>query len=249
MASAQIIIPCFNEEHRLNVAAFRQFRAQLHDVRFLFVNDGSKDTTGHLLADLKCSDENRFSVLDLKKNRGKGEAIRQGVLATANSRLDYFGFWDADLATPLDAIPMFIDLAESRPAIQMVIGARVKLLGRTIERRAIRHYIGRIFATVVSTILELDVYDTQCGAKLFRSSSAMYALFREPFSSRWIFDVEILARLIKHRRGTDLPQAKDMIYEFPLVEWRDIPGSKLTWHDFIRATCDLARVYGRYLGR
>jgi hypothetical protein len=58
--------------------------------------------------------------------------------------------------------------------------------------------------------------------------------------------VEILARVIQSRRGTDFPQAKDIIYEFPLIEWRDVPGSKLTYKDFARASWELARIYDRY---
>lgn len=246
VARANIVIPCYNEEHRLDVAAFHNVQSGPHEITFLFVNDGSTDGTLGLLEPLRESDPSRFSVLVLQPNRGKAEAVRQGFLAARATTPDYIGFWDADLATPLDTIPSFIDLLESRPELQIVMGSRVKLLGRKIERRAARHYIGRVFATVVSTMLDLAVYDTQCGAKLFRASSSMDALFREPFTSRWVFDVEILARLIQSRRGTHLPEPKDIIYEFPLTEWRDVPGSKLMYKDFFRATWDLWKIHNRY---
>jgi dolichyl-phosphate beta-glucosyltransferase len=246
MASAKIIIPCYNEENRLQVGAFRSFTPSAHDIKFLFVNDGSTDKTAALLESLRSSDPTKFAVLQLQQNRGKAEAVRQGVLAACDTHPDYVGFWDADLATALDTIPQFMDLAESRPEVQIVIGSRVKLLGRKIERRRSRHYIGRVFATLVSALLDLEVYDTQCGAKLFRASASIYALFREPFLSRWIFDVELLARLIESRRGKDLPQAKDIVYEFPLTEWHDIPGSKLCYNDFFRAAWELGRIYDRY---
>jgi dolichyl-phosphate beta-glucosyltransferase len=246
MASARIIIPCYNEEDRFNSASFTNFANPAHSITFLFVNDGSRDRTLRLLESLKASDPTRFSVLNLQPNRGKAEAVRQGILAAADSHPNYVGFWDADLATPLDTIPQFMDLAENRPELQIVIGSRVKLLGRKIERRRIRHYIGRVFATVVSTILGLEVYDTQCGAKLFRTSPEMYCLFEQPFSSRWIFDVEILARLIQARRGKQLPPPEQVIYEFPLLEWRDVPGSKLSYGDFLCAAWELARIYKLY---
>jgi hypothetical protein len=137
-------------------------------------------------------------------------------------------------------------MAESRPELEMIIGSRVKLLGRKIERRRSRHYLGRVFATAVSASLGLDVYDTQCGAKLFRASPSIKALFQQPFHSRWIFDVEILARLIQARRGRELPQAEDVIYEFPLREWRDIAGSKLEYSDFVRAAWELLRIRNYY---
>ena len=128
----------------------------------------------------------------------------------------------------------------------MVFGARVQLLGRVIERRAVRHYLGRVFATAASLMLGLRIYDTQCGAKLFRASPAMQALFQEPFATRWLVDIEILARLIQARRGTALPQAEDIIYEFPLPEWRDVAGSKVKAWDFAKGLCGLARIYWQY---
>jgi glycosyltransferase involved in cell wall biosynthesis len=248
MASACIIVPCYNEERRLDLASFKDFIGSPHRVTFLFVNDGSTDGTLRLLQSLSLSEPARFTVLNLSKNRGKAEAVRQGYLSAGESRPDYIGFWDADLATPLVAIVQFIEVAESRAELEMVIGARVKLLGRRIERRRSRHYLGRVFATAVSAVLDLEVYDTQCGAKLFRTSPVIKALFEKPFHSRWIFDVEIIARLVESRRGTALPQPEQVIYEFPLTEWADIPGSKLTYGDFFRAAWELLQIRRRYFG-
>jgi len=246
MASARIIIPCYNEEKRLDVASFSDFRSASHSIGFLFVDDGSADGTLRLLQSLNAADPARFKVLHLPRNHGKAEAVRQGFLLAIDSHPDYVGFWDADLATPLDAIGEFIDVAESRPDLEMIIGSRVKLLGRSIERRPMRHYLGRFFATTVSIVLGLEVYDTQCGAKLFRVSPSIKALFEQPFLSRWIFDVEILARLIKARRGKELRQPEQAIYEFPLTVWQDIPGSKLRYSDFARAAWELYRIRNHY---
>jgi dolichyl-phosphate beta-glucosyltransferase len=246
MATARIVVPCYNEERRLDVASFRDFSNLSHDITFLFVNDGSTDQTFLLLESLQVSDPNRFSVLSLPQNQGKAEAVRRGILAAVDSQPDYIGFWDADLATPLRAIPKFVNIAESRPDLELIMGSRVKLLGRKIERRRSRHYLGRVFATAVSTILGLDVYDTQCGAKLFRVTPFIGTLFQQPFLSRWIFDVEIIARLIQARRGKNLPQADRVIYEFPLMEWRDIAGSKLGYRDFVRAAWELSRIHNHY---
>ena len=97
---------------------------------------------------------------------------------------DYIGYWDADLETPLEAIPALCELLDARPDLEIVFGARVRLLGRAIARSALRHYLGRMFATAASMVLGLAVYDTQCGAKLFRASPAIRALFQEPFLTR-----------------------------------------------------------------
>jgi dolichyl-phosphate beta-glucosyltransferase len=248
MSSAILVIPCYNEAHRLPIHAFKAFACAGHSYRFLFVNDGSTDDTSHVLTTLHDDDPKSYALYNLPHNVGKAEAVRAGVLLAFAAGPDYIGYWDADLATPLEAIPAFCTLLDTKPELEMIFGARVRLLGRAIERRALRHYLGRIFATAASMTLGLAIYDTQCGAKLFRASAAMQALFQEPFLTRWLFDVEILARLIRARRGTRLPQVQDVIYEFPLHEWHDVAGSKVRPWDFVRAFFGLARIYWHYFG-
>jgi len=247
MLNVAIVIPCYNEANRLDSSKFKDFASHGHNVRFLFVNDGSTDNTLEVLESLRESDPRIFSVCRLTKNSGKAEAVRQGFLAAFESNSDYVGFWDADLATPLDTIVSFCQLLDDRRDIEMVFGSRVWLLGRTIERKAWRHYLGRVFATTVSLVLGLNVYDTQCGAKLFRVSPTLMALFREAFITKWIFDVEIIARLIQMRRETNLPAVEDIIYEYPLLEWRDVGGSKVTAIAFIKAIFELLSIYLKYL--
>jgi dolichyl-phosphate beta-glucosyltransferase len=246
-SSAIIVIPCYNEAQRLQVHKFQEFVGAGHPQRFLFVNDGSTDSTLTVLKTFHGDDPQHYDICDLLRNIGKAEAVRTGVLLAFDAGPDYIGYWDADLATPLEAIPALCALLDSRPDLEMVFGARVRLLGRAIERSALRHYLGRVFATAASVVLGLGIYDTQCGAKLFRASAAMRSLFQEPFLTRWLFDVELLARLIQARRGTLLPQAEDIIYEFPLHEWQDVAGSKVKARDFVKAFFELARIYWHYL--
>jgi dolichyl-phosphate beta-glucosyltransferase len=212
-------------------------------VRFLFVDDGSTDRTRQVLEGLRHESPQHFAICSLAKNKGKAEAVRQGVLRAFAASPAYVGYWDADLATPLDTLVAFWELLDTRPDLEMVFGARVQLLGHVIERRALRHYLGRVFATAASLTLGLRIYDTQCGAKLFRTSPAMQALFQHPFTTRWLIDVELLARLIQARRGTTLPPAEAVIYEFPLPEWHDVAGSKVKARDFVKGLCGLARIY------
>src|SRR4051794_34695976 len=124
MSRLLLVVPCFNEEKRLDVAAFREFAG----ADFLFVNDGSRDGTLRVLKSLRDSDPRRFSVLNLERNSGKAEAVRRGILAAIERRPDFTGFWDADLATPLAELAGFMDVFATRPEIQMVFGARVRLL-------------------------------------------------------------------------------------------------------------------------
>jgi dolichyl-phosphate beta-glucosyltransferase len=248
MPHATVVVPCFNEAARLPVADFEAFVEGCVDVDFLFVNDGSTDGTEALLRGLEKRDSARYRVCSLGTNRGKAEAVREGICGAlaAQPRPDYVGFWDADLATPLDAIPNFMGVLDERPEVQMVFGARVMLLGRTIERSWLRHYPGRVFATLVSMLLGLPIYDSQCGAKLFRASDEVADLFALPFATRWIFDVEILARFRRARAAAGVPAVADAIYEYPLEEWTDVPGSKLAARDFAGAIADLVRIYRLY---
>ena len=247
MSSAIIVIPCYNEAQRLQVHKFKAFATAVHAPRFLFVDDGSTDGTLQVLQKLHSDDPQRFAWHDLPANMGKAEAVRRGLLRAFEAGPDYVGYWDADLATPLEAIPLFCELMDARPDIEMVFGARVRLLGRAIARKATRHYLGRVFATAASLALGMAIYDTQCGAKLLRTSPAIQALFQRPFATKWLFDVEIVARLIQARRGTTLPPAEAVIYEFPLLEWRDVAGSKVKAVDFVKSFFGLALIYWKYL--
>jgi len=238
-----LVVPCYNEEQRLPVDAFRQFRLDGVRLEILFVNDGSTDGTLRLLQSLAGEDPSRYSVLNLEHNSGKAEAVRRGMQAAMDRHPTLFGFWDADLATPLSELPSFLQVFATRPEIEMVFAARVRLLGRSISRNPARHYFGRIGATLISSSLGLAVYDTQCGAKLFRYSAPMHDLFAEPFLSRWIFDVEIIARFVRQRsRGV----AARAIYELPVMTWHDVKGSKVKGADFAKALKDLWRIRRAY---
>jgi glycosyltransferase involved in cell wall biosynthesis len=243
MAGAQIVVPCFNEAQRLRVDAFRAYCARVPDVDFLFVDDGSTDETLARLRELECSLPGRVGVLALERNHGKAEAVRQGMCAAFKSSAELVGYWDADLATPLDEIARFRAVLAAHPRVELVMGARVQLLGRLVRRSPIRHYLGRIFATGVSLFLRLPIYDTQCGAKLMRGDAALAALFAEPFCVNWTFDVELLARLLRLRGRA---AARESLYELPLERWEDVAGSKVAAADFFVAFAEIARLWRRY---
>jgi dolichyl-phosphate beta-glucosyltransferase len=243
MLSVVIVVPCFNEAQRLSPEDFHAFAQRWPYGRFLFVDDGSTDSTFAVLSELQERIPAQVEVLRLPRNVGKAEAVRQGMLRSFQSSAQYVGFWDADLATPLDAIPLFERVLRDRPAIDIVLGARIKLLGRDIQRSPTRHHLGRIFATFVAVTLGLEVYDSQCGAKLFRSTESVRAVFQNAFLSRWIFDVEILARFMKLKQSDAASALEASLYELPLPRWHDITGSKLRPKDFIRAIYDLAQIH------
>jgi glycosyltransferase involved in cell wall biosynthesis len=244
-----IIVPCFNEESRLRLDLFSGFMQQEQTIHFLFVNDGSTDGTLRLLREFESQHPEQVSVLDKPVNGGKAEAVRDGMRQAALAgNPDYVGFWDADLATPLEAIPELLRQFTANPAIEMVFGARVRLLGRKVNRNPLRHYLGRVFASAVSIMLRLPIYDTQCGAKIFRVTPELSKVLSAPFHSRWIFDVEILARFEALREG-DASYLEKTVYEYPLPEWNDVRGSKVTSGAFLRAIFELFGIWRQYLAR
>ena len=247
MPTCVIVVPCYNEEARLNRSAILRHLTGSPEQSILFVDDGSTDCTLVHLKQLQREMPAQVSVLRNEANAGKAEAVRRGLLHALASRCQFVGYWDADLATPLESVDDLVNVLVSRPEVDIVIGSRVKLLGRVIERHWRRHYLGRAFATCASLVLDLPVYDTQCGAKLFRATPDLRCILEEPFLSRWIFDVELLARFLTLYTA-DIERKSGAIYEFPLNYWRDVPGSKLRLKDFFRAAQELAAIQKKYGG-
>jgi glycosyltransferase involved in cell wall biosynthesis len=248
MSSTTLIIPCYNEERRLDASAFLRFAAANPAVRLLFVNDGSRDNTLEVLNAIAAERPVQVAVHDCAENGGKAEAVRQGMLRALEEGADYAGYFDADLATPLEAAIEFARVLDRLRGIDVVVGSRLQLLGRSIKRRAKRALLGRVFAKAASTTLGISIHDTQCGAKLFRSTPWVAAAFNEPFCTRWIFDVEVLARIAQSTQAAGGPALTECVYEFPLDDWTEVAGSKLKATDFLKAPAELATIYWRYLG-
>lgn len=184
-----------------------------------------------------------IEYLFLEKNQGKAEAVRKGCMHAVNlqKEYDYVGFLDADLATPLDELLRFLRVLETNKDCQIVLGSRWKRLGSKISRNPLRHFLGRVFATFVSNYLRMSVYDTQCGAKLMRSS-IVNVVFEKAFISKWFFDVEILRRLT----GIYDPKDHNWAIEIPLSSWSEVGGSKIKLADFVKAPWELVRIARHY---
>ncbi len=240
-----LVVPCYVEALRLSPRAFLEALSSRPWLTLLFVDDGSRDGTPAVLSELASACPDRVHVLRLAAHVGKAEAVRVGVLKAAESRPDYIGFWDADLSAPLEALDDFLALARRRPEMELVIGSRVNLMGRDIRRSAARHYVSRVFATAASLALDLPVYDTQCGAKLFRATPDVLSIFAEPFRSRWIFDVEILDRYLRVPIADDGPPRRERIYELALPAWHEVRGSKLRPWDFVWSFVEVLGVWWR----
>ena len=235
-----IVVPCFDEAARLDPAGLAGL-AERTGARIVLVDDGSTDGTGALLQTLVDDQPDRFRLITLPTNVGKGETVRRGLLGALDEGAGVVGYYDADLATPPAEMARLVQVMVDHPELEAVMGARVGLLGHRIQRSTIRHYLGRVFATASSLVLGLDVYDTQCGAKVLRDGSVLRSALAEPFQSRWAFDVELLGRLHRGTGGGEgLPASA--FREVPLTEWRDVGGTKIGLRSSMRAATDLVRI-------
>jgi dolichyl-phosphate beta-glucosyltransferase len=237
---AAIVVPFYNEERRFDGAALAEL-SRHPSVEVIAVDDGSRDRTPELLHELAAGAAGKVCVLALPKNGGKGEAVRRGMLHALERGKTTVGFTDADFATRPGELLELLDELEARADLDVLIGSRVLLVGRKVERKAMRHYLGRVFATLAANILRTPFYDTQCGAKLFRKTPALESALTAPFVSRWAFDVELLGRLLIGTRTTPgIPLER--MREVPLEEWVDVGGSKVSSAAMVKTLADLALI-------
>lgn len=237
MSATAIIIPCYNEGRRLNQQAFLSFLVSYPNYHFFLIDDGSTDNTFEVLTELETKNRTQITTLKNDKNLGKGETVRNGMLAAYNTnRFTQIGFLDADLSTPLTEFVVLTDFLTQHNK-KAVFGSRLKRVGATIERSPTRHLIGRFFATLIGWTIKIPFYDTQCGAKVF-SSDIIPNITSAPFISRWLFDVEIILHL-KQLFGKEITS---LLYEYPISQWNDVKGSKITWKDAFKIPMELLKI-------
>ena len=234
-----LVIPFYNEANRISVVEYTDAFKNHPHIDFLLTDDGSTDKTSEILNGFE-SDFDNVQTLICKDNLGKAEAIRQGVLHAGNV-YDFIGYIDADLATPVSEFENLAFFAEDNRHYNFIMGCRVKKIGSTIIRYSYRHYIGRIFATIISKIiLKAAFYDTQCGAKIIEYNLAK-ELFNRPFLTKWFFDVELLLRYRKKNR--DFQQH---VYEYSLNKWIEKGDSKITIGDMFKFPFQLILIFFSY---
>lgn len=241
-AKAGIVIPCYNEADRIDLKSYEAFAAAESSYHICFVNDGSTDNTAEVLSAFCGSNSTQFSLLNLDVNKGKGEAVRAGLLALkSRNEFETIGFLDADLATSLQEYKK-LNTALLTSSYQAVFGSRMKKMGSNIDRSLKRHLIGRFFATLISASIDMAFYDTQCGAKVFRPE-VLEGIIEKEFLTKWLFDVEILIRL-KQKLGKE--KIGSLILEKPLDAWTEMGDSKITKSDIVRIPLDLLRIRRHY---
>ena len=215
MAKLTLVIPAYNESQRLGgtLDAVAAYLSQAGiDANVIVVDDGSTDGTADVAAQYAVSGH-PVDVITLPGQRGKGAAVRAGMLA---ADADVIGFVDADLSTPLDELPRALDAFDR--GHDVAIGSRAlsrsRLLRAQSPARRVSAWFFRGIAPITAGLHGFP--DSQCGFKFFRRDVAQ-ELFAATVVERWVFDVEVL-RLAVHRgyRVAQIP-----------VAWRDHPGSRL----------------------
>ncbi|MFN2462333.1 MAG: dolichyl-phosphate beta-glucosyltransferase [Candidatus Dormibacteria bacterium] len=209
-----VVVPAYNEARRLPpslrvIDAY--LRAEGHRGELIVVDDGSSDGTSDLVEGLAAEGLN-VRLLRHQSNRGKGAAVRTGVMAAAG---DVVLFTDADLSTPIEDVDLLLSAIES--------GAHVAIGSRAVDRSLtsvhqpwLRDRAGRVFNLFVQVILLPGLKDTQCGFKAFRGGIAQ-ELFAATETDGFEFDTEVLYRA--RRRG--------LVTREIAVHWRDSPDSRV----------------------
>jgi dolichyl-phosphate beta-glucosyltransferase len=229
---ASLVVPAFDERGRIEraidgISAWLRTKPGGWEWEVIVVDDGSSDGTAEIAERAAAAANLPVRLLRHGTNRGKGAAIRTGVLASTG---DPVLVSDTDLSTPLTE---WVKLAERLPTRPIAIGSRA--LDEDLVRRRqpfYRQFMGKIFNGFVRTLAVHGIHDTQCGFKLFRGDVAR-ELFADARIDRFAYDVEIL--YLARQRGIE-------IAEVPVL-WFNSPESKVSVvQDSLRMLRDLARI-------
>jgi len=237
-----LVIPAYRENHRLPfylASLLPVLKESGLSVSVLVVDDGSgpaeADALVQILKPLSTSFAQLLPPLLLNVNRGKGAAVRAGGNQLHDEQL--LAFVDADGSIPAREVLRLLSLAESSTLTnEALFASRVKMLGHTIERHFHRHVLGRIYASIIGSLLKVPVYDSQCGFKIIRAE-IWREIKTELSENGFAFDVDLLLALRK--QGVS-------VKEIP-IDWADVPGSKVSLIcDSFRMFLAVIRLRGRY---
>ena len=233
-SSLSIVIPAYNEATRI-AKTLREVLTYLDEQpaggEVIVVDDGSKDDTTRVAEEVirahtRSKVEGR--VIRVEPNRGKGNAVRTGLLAARNKLAAFF---DADLSMPITETPKLVEPIRSGQ-YDVVLGSRAldrKLIGT--HQPWTREQSGRIFNLVMRAATGLPFADTQCGFKAFRMDVCR-PVVEGALIDRFGFDVELL--FIAHRAGL-------RILEYP-IRWNDVAGGSVSFRTGLQGFGELRQI-------
>jgi glycosyltransferase involved in cell wall biosynthesis len=236
-AVLSVVVPAYNEADRLPPtleAIRRHLDGSDETYEVIVVDDGSRDGTAET-AERLCSSWPQLQVIRLDRNRGKGAAVRAGML---RARGEHRLFSDADLSTPIDELPRL--RAELRGRCAVAIASRGAKGARiAVHQQWRREFMGRTYNRLLRLLVLPGIHDSQCGFKVFTAEAAV-ACFEPLRTLRFGFDAEVLLRA--RRKGW-------AIAEVPVNGWRHVEASRVhAVRDSGRMLVDLARLRLRRLG-
>ncbi len=236
-----IVIPSYNIENNFLFDKYVDFLKENKKVLLCFVNDGSKDQTSIILEELRMQFKNQVHCISYQKNKGKAEAVRTGIQYCNNTFThSYIGFLDVDLSTSLQEFMRLKSLIKGN--LIFLFGSRVKSKDTFIIRKLHRHIIGRIISIIINFLLKMNIYDTQCGCKVF-TKDISNILFKDKFVSTWLFDVELFFRIKNHLKNNDYLK---YINEVPLKSWESNDHSNVKFTYFFKIWSDFYKIYLKY---
>ena len=190
---------------------------------------------------LKNQFPNQIEVFNIRQNGGKANAVLTGFRQVLTQKgFDKVAYLDADLATSLEECHRLS--AQINEKVVLAFGSRILKLDNQIKRKWYRFLLGRFVATAISNTLKLNIYDSQCGCKIFEFQTAE-KIFDEPFISKWLFDVEIFFRMI-HLFGRS--EIQNRLREIPLKAWMDTPDSRISPMYFFILWWDILKISKKY---
>lgn len=231
-----IVIPCFNEEMRLEPGLSNSLRYMLSNIKqpfeVILINDGSTDRTHEILDDAKRRNKDiPIKILSYSPNEGKGHAVKTGVLASAGEKVIVM---DADFSIDLSELPKVI---EKLDIYDIVVGTKKHALTQSVKKQSIpRRFLGKGFTIFTNFLLGLNFTDITCGLKGFKAPAAKN-LFKRQKMKRWSYDAEtlFLAKKFKYNL-TEMP-----------VKWFHVEGSKVSpVLDTVRSLKDLMAIISNY---
>lgn len=232
-----LIIPCYNEANRWNIEYWNKL-SKIKRLRLVFVNDGSFDQTSELIQQFVS--RSSHCALNLERNVGKAEAVRNGFNYAFEFKPLAVGFLDADEAFSFEEVERqincYLRLNSGQCESQSVWSSRVQLAGRKLKRDLSRHYLARILVTLLAVRLGFSIYDPQSGLKIYPNSKELQRCFEDEFRTRWFVDLEI------YMRWRNVTNEWMNVWEEPVHEWRDVQGSKINGREYLRICRDVLRL-------